>query len=468
MEIIDQNELIKNKEDEEMNNFTHYKISQKIKANKWKAIGIGISLILFCLIAVLFFRDSDKKKDTSLEKEKSLEISSSSSYLNDPYFKKYSEIFPFALRTSKEGQIEIENSMFEEISEDKLSFKKETSLNSHKTEVDEESKSSYNSDFSISIDISIYCDAKFKRKVQESKEHSNKIYLIGAKSNVCSLSVKRENIVFSKFFLNKIKDVAEDDLTDAEKAKELDKLFKDFGYYIPLKIYIGGYFYKDINIQEDSQNLNKLFEFQANMKTSYVNATGNYSSNSENYIKNLFSNENFIVKGGDIDKNNLDDWKSSINFGNSDIIEYSNIAKITEIIGDALDKNTKKLLKVPLALVEEKYNKRKKYYEYKEQVKEHGNDGTISGSDSKRNGICQTDDLIYSEIIDIRNDKIIDNKYTDLIVGWKVHSFWTDGTNGKFTLTDPINTKKVKATFTTKFFRELHYSLEIFFLKYPE
>ena len=189
MEIIDQNELIKNKEDEEMNNFTHYKISQKIKANKWKAIGIGISLILFCLIAVLFFRDSDKKKDTSLEKEKSLEISSSSSYLNDPYFKKYSEIFPFALRTSKEGQIEIENSMFEEISEDKLSFKKETSLNSHKTEVDEESKSSYNSDFSISIDISIYCDAKFKRKVQESKEHSNKIYLIGAKSNVCSLSV---------------------------------------------------------------------------------------------------------------------------------------------------------------------------------------------------------------------------------------------------------------------------------------
>jgi hypothetical protein len=204
------------------------------------------------------------------------------------------------------------------------------------------------------------------------------------------------------------------------------------------------------------------------MKTSYENATGNYSSNSENYIKNLFSNENFIVKGGDIDKNNLDDWKSSINFGNSDIIEYSNIAKITEIIGDALDKNTKKLLKVPLTLVEEKYNKRKKYYEYKEQVKEHGNDGTISGSDSKRNGICQTDDLIYSEIIDIRNDKVIDNKYTDLIVGWKVHSFWTDGTNGKFTLTDPINTKKVKATFTTKIFRELHYSLEIFFLKYPE
>ena len=396
MENIFEKKLVNNNY-EEMDN-SKIRFCNKIKANKKNIFLIGLSLIsllLFCLIIILLFKKSDEN-GTSLEKL-------SSSTLNDPYFKKYSEFFPFSLRVNKEGQI-----------------------------------------------------------------RSNKLYLISAKYNICSLSIKRDNIIFNKSFLNKIKDLSDDDITDAEKAKELDIIFHNYGYYIPLKIYIGGYFYKDINIQEDSQNLNKLFEFQANMKTSSVNATGNYSSNSENYIKNLFSNENFIVKGGDIDKNNLDDWKSSINFGNSDIIEYSNIAKITEIIGDALDKNTKKLLKVPLALVEEKYNKRKKFYEYKEQVKEHGNDGTISGSDSKRNGICQTDDLIYSEIIDIRNDKVIDNKYTDLIVGWKVHSFWTDGTNGKFTLTDPINTRSVKATFTTKFFRELHYSLEIFFLKYPE
>ena len=468
MEIIDQNELIKNKEDEEMNNFTHYKISQKIKANKWKAIGIGISLILFCLIAVLFFRDSDKKKDTSLEKEKSLEISSSSSYLNDPYFKKYSEIFPFALRTSKEGQIEIENSMFEEISEDKLSFKKETSLNSHKTEVDEESKSSYNSDFSISIDISIYCDAKFKRKVQESKEHSNKIYLIGAKSNVCSLSVKRENIVFSKFFLNKIKDVAEDDLTDAEKAKELDKLFKDFGYYIPLKIYIGGYFYKDININKDNESMKKYLDFQANVEIPLVNVSGNYSSQSENYLKNFFYNENLVIKGGDINKESLDDWKLSINFDNSEIIDYSNLIEITELINDALDKQTKKLLKIPLSLVKEKYNKREKYYNYLRKVNEFINYLYIEGEDSKRNGITETDDLIYSEYIDMTDDKTIDSTYSDLIVGWKINSFWQDGTNGRFTMIDPIKKRRVYAIFKTRLFRHLHYSLEIFFLRCPE
>lgn len=461
MENIYEKGLVNN-DDEEMDS-SKIRFCNKIKANKKNIFLIGLSLIsllLFCLIIILLFKKSDEN-GTSLEK-----VSSTS--LNDPYFKKYSEFFPFSLRVNKEGQIEIENSSLEEISVDKLSFKKENSYSLKKVEVEQELKSSYSSDFSLSIDTSFYCDAKFQTKIKNSEGRSNKLYLIGAKYNICSLSIKRENIVFSNSFLNKIKDLSDDDITDAEKAKELDIIFHNYGYYIPLKIYIGGYFYKDINIQEDSQNLNKLFEFQANMKTSYVNATGNYSSNSENYIKNLFSNENFIIKGGDIDKNNLDDWKSSINFGNSDIIEYSNIVKITDIIGDALDKKTKKLLKVPLALVEEKYNKRKKYYEYKEQVKEHGNDGTISGSDSKRNGICQTDDLIYSEIIDITNDKVIDNKYTDLIVGWKVHSFWTDGTNGKFTLTDPINTRIVKATFTTKLFRELHYSLEIFFLKYPE
>ena len=468
MESIFQNSLINNNDDEEMKNNTRYTIFKKIKANKWNIISIGISLILFCLILILFFRDSDKKKETSLEKEKSLEISSSSSYLNDPYFKKYFEIFPFALRTSKEGQIEIENSMFEEISEDKLSFKKETSYNFKKIGVDQESKSFYNSDFLISIDTSFYCDAKFQSKVQALNGNSNKINLIGAKSTVCSLSVKRENIVFSKFFLNKTKDVAEDDLTDAEKAKELDKLFKDYGYYIPLKIYIGGYFYKGAKKYEDYENINKLLEFEAKMKTSYIDASGNYSSEIENYIKNIFDNENLVIKGGDINKDNFKDWKLSINYHNSEIIDYSNIIKITDLIKDALDKQTRKLLKIPLSLLDEKYNKREKYYNYLRKVNEFINYLYIEGEDSKRNGITETDDLIYSEYIDMTDDKTIDSTYSDLIVGWKINSFWQDGTNGRFTMIDPIKKRSVHAIFKTRLFRHLHYSLEIFFLRCPE
>lgn len=166
MESLYQNEQINNKEDKEMNNFIHYQISQKIKANKWKVFGIGISLIIFfCLINIFFFRDYDK-------------------YLNDQYFK-MCYAYSFALRTSKEGQAEIENSAF---------------------------------------DTSFYCYSKFKRKAQKLNGNSNKMNLIDENSKVCNLSFKRENIFFSKSILIKIKDVVEDDLNDTGKLKNCLKI----------------------------------------------------------------------------------------------------------------------------------------------------------------------------------------------------------------------------------------------------
>ena len=451
MESTDKNELINNNEDEEMNNFTKYEILKKIKSNKWKIIIIGISLILFSLMVILLCKVSDKNE------------TSQSFSLSNPYLKKYSEHFPLALKANEEGKIEMENSIFAAKTSEKLILKKESSESLMKIEVDQELKSFYNSDFLISVDTSFYCDAKFQRKIQETKDNSNKKFLVGGKYKICSLSAKKENIAFSETFLNKIKHLAENDLTNTEKAKELDKMFKDYGYYIPLKIYIGGYFYKDVNNYEDNGNISALFEFQENMENSF---NDNYKI--ENYIENLFNNKDLVIKGGDNLKGNFKDWKSSINFNNSEIIEYSNIITITNLLYDILDKKTKNLLTIPLSLVNEKYNKREIYYNYIQKVKEFYNFGQIEGEDSKRNGITETDDLIYSEYIDIRGDKDIDNTYKDLIVGWKVYSFWQDGTNGKFTMTDPLLTNRVIASFKTRFFRDLHYSLELFFIRYPE
>ena len=467
MEPLFENEVVI-EGNKEMNIFNRYRALLKMKESKYKIIIIGISLILFCLIIIVLCQTLDKKENP-VKNEDPLDISSSSSFKNDPYFKKYSEFFPFALRADREGKIEIENSGFQEISEDKLSFIKENSYSVRKVEVEKEFKSSYNSDFSVSIDTSFYCDAKFQRKAKESNGNSNKMYLTGGKFVICSLSVKRENIVFSESFLNKIKDIADDEITNAEKAKQLDTIFKDYGYYIPLKIYIGGYFYKDVNSYEDYDKINKLLEIQANLKVPYVNATGNYSSQYEKYIKNLFYNENLIVKGGDINKDNFDDWKLSLNFDNSEIVDYSNIIKITSLINDALDKETKKLLKEPLYLVDNKYIKRENYLKYLEKVKEFGSYGYIKeGEGNKRNGICEKDELIYSELIDMTKYTKIDNLYTDIIVGWKVNSFWADGSNGPYTFEDPIGKKRVVATFANRRFRSLHYSFEIFLLKCPE
>ena len=245
-------------------------------------------------------------------------------------------------------------------------------------------------------------------------------------------------------------------------------MFKDFGYYIPLKIYIGGYFYKDININKDNESMKKYLDFQANVEIPLVNVSGNYSSQSENYLKNFFYNENLVIKGGDINKESLDDWKLSINFDNSEIIDYSNLIEITELINDALDKQTKKLLKIPLSLVDEKYIKRKKYFENLKELNNYPNMGNIKGGDSIRNGIFKTDELIYSEVIEIRNNKNIDYSYPDLIVGWKIDCFWQDRNKGDYSMTDPINSRRVKGSFSVKENNGLNLILEIFFLKCPE
>ena len=191
--------------------------------------------------------------------------------------------------------------------------------------------------------------------------------------------------------------------------------------------------------------------------------------NMKNILKIYFYNENLIVKGGDINKDNFDDWKLSLNFDNSEIVDYSNIIKITSLINDALDKETKKLLKEPLYLVDNKYIKRENYLKYLEKVKEFGSYGNITEAEgNKRNGICEKDELIYSELIDMTKYTKIDNLYTDIIVGWKVNSFWADGSNGPYTFEDPIGKKRVVATFANRRFRSLHYSFEIFLLKCPE
>ena len=87
-------------------------------------------------------------------------------------------------------------------------------------------------------------------------------------------------------------------------------------------------------------------------------------------MKNFFDNENLVIKGGDINKESLDVSKLSINLDNSEIIDYSNIIKITDLINDALDKQTKKLFKIPLSLIDENYIKRNKYFENLENLKE--------------------------------------------------------------------------------------------------
>ena len=97
-----------------------------------------------------------------------------------------------------------------------------------------------------------------------------------------------------------------------------------------------------------------------------IDINTNYSNEIKNIFNEFYSNSKKTIIGGDYTKDNFDDWKLSINENNADIINYDNIIKIT----DLLDEDLKKKLKEPLRIIDEKYEKRKNYYETLNDLKQ--------------------------------------------------------------------------------------------------
>lgn len=131
------------------------------------------------------------------------------------------------------------------------------------------------------------------------------------------------------------------------KAKEIDEIFENQGYYISLKIYIGGIF---INRYNDKNY--KLFKEDINL--------------SGKDIRKIFINENTQIIGGEKSEKNFELWTQSVQISNSNIIECSNIIETKNILPNQL----KEKLQKPLQLVEVKYLKRTKYIEYINSLKD--------------------------------------------------------------------------------------------------
>ena len=409
-------------------------------------------------------------------------------YLNlpsDPEFKKFYENYPFSIIINDKELISFDKSMLENTSPSKLIYLKEDYYEFNRIEISQESKSSNseNIEFSFSgkYDILFHSSVKFKSKVDEVKSESQKTTYIIVKKKVSSLSVKRDDIEANPSFKKKIEEIANEELyTDDEKASKLDKLFNEYGYFIPLKISIGGYFYQEINKIQSENLINEMKNLDANMnlkisKNIQLNSSLEYNNVYENFFNNLFSSENIKIFGGDTSKKTFNEWEASLNYENSQIIEYSNIIEINSLVEDFLDRDTKIKLKNPLNIINKKYDKRKEYYEKIKDAKDYILHEEIKNIDhSKRNGLCYNDDLIYSETRSIRSDntETIDESFQDIIVGWKIISKKNDGYNGKFTFKDPILTKKIYIKFepktTLKISRNQKYDVEIFLIRLPE
>jgi excinuclease UvrABC ATPase subunit len=140
-------------------------------------------------------------------------------------------------------------------------------------------------DTSLSADVSIYHnDVSFKNHfeyIKEKEVNSTSCFLI-AKYDLGSLSINNDDISLSDQMKKKINYIAEDySLNDTEKAEELDKAFESYGFFIPLKINLGGQFIidsKDIESATSTKVLDDLRREFAKLSDEYKTADFSYNT----------------------------------------------------------------------------------------------------------------------------------------------------------------------------------------------
>lgn len=58
--------------------------------------------------------------------------------------------------------------------------------------------------------------------------------------------------------------------------------------------------------------------------------------------------------------------------------------------------------------------------------------------------------------------------FNDIIIGLEIISKWNDGTNGKFTLNNPILTKEINVDFISKRWEDMSFDIKVYLMKFPE
>ena len=288
-------------------------------------------------------------------------------------------------------------------------------------------------------------------------------------------NINEGDLSFKKHFIDKFNNIANDNSSDKIKAKEIDEIFESQGYYIPLKIYIGGLFLNKYNkqnirgLRDSLIGLNKRMGFN----NDDITIKDNLEISSGKDISQIFINENTQIIGGDKTEKNFEKWTKSVKIFNSNLIECTNIIEAKNILPNDL----KQKLKIPLQLVEQKYLARKKYYQNIKSLKNIEIEKEKGYNDISK-GICEESKIpeIYMKKIKIFTEegigyvkKIINESFKDIIVGFKIVSERNDDYNGEWKFySNPLLQKEINMRFWSQFIREQDFSLYIYLMKFPE
>lgn len=463
--------------------------TQKEKIKLIKIFGtviiIFLAIIVITILLISLLKNNNDDSDNNINNNDNDNNANENNKDNDDIKRFYSYI-PSCIKGDANGNLELNRGGLNLIKESQIQFNAKASSNVNNIESYQMNKVSGKYDTSLSADVSIYHnDANFKayfEKVKEEEyETKTKVSYLVAQYNLGSLSITNDDLTLSDQMKKKINYIAENNsLNDTEKAEELDKIFESYGYFIPLTINIGGQFIidsKDIaSTQSESYLLDLIAKIDANVKYKEINA--NVTSNSSvsqsdlNIMKNMFSFKKTNIIGGNIYKNNLDEWLNTLTLENCDIIGYANIIKIP----DLLDIELKSKISKPLKVIEKKYNNRKRYIEiYKKlqkQISIPGWKNEREGTDF--DGMLIEDDLIYRKNFKIEKewstfyvDRDFKEPFEDIIVGWRIDS--QKENNGKWKLIEnPLLKNRMDAHFESQFLRGITYEISIYFMDYPE
>jgi flagellar basal body-associated protein FliL len=445
--------------------------------------GTVITLLILIGLILLIINLSKKDNDTHDNNINDNVNNDKKDNTNDE-IKRFYPLFPSFIKGDSSGNCELNKGGLSLVKGSEIQFMKKFISSVENKKFYEMTKVSGRFDTSLSADVSIYHnDVSFKNHfeyIKEKEVNSTSCFLI-AKYDLGSLSINNDDISLSDQMKKKINYIAEDySLNDTEKAEELDKAFESYGFFIPLKINLGGQFIidsKDIESATSTKVLDDLI-IAINGSLTYDNITINETTNTSisgkinNIMKNMFNFKKTSIVGGNIYKNNFEDWLSTLTLENCEIIGYSNIIPIT----DLLDNELKRKILKPLKEIEKKYNRRKRYIEIYQNLKPKSNNRnwTKERKGTDGDGLIKQDDLIYLKKFKIEKEwstfyveRDFKEPFEDIIVGWKIDS--QKDKNGEWSLEEnPLLKNKMNAHFSSQWLRGIIYEITIYFMDYPE
>ena len=337
-------------------------------------------------------------------------------------------------------------------------------------------------DDEISENISIYGTLKFDANIHRKKESSSSKKIFVGECILYSFNIKEEDLSFSKYYIDKFKQISNSYLSIQEKAtKIVEEIFNSTGYYIPKKIYIGGLMICRENQFSNSQALNYMgsLDVSVNLNKSDIPLDQNCSFNSDESTRynKIFNSQSTQIIGGDHSAKTFEDWVKSINLENSAIIECCNIIPAINI----LDNDLKQQLEIPLNLINERYLRRKNYLkllneiskEILREMKGYGNfnRGKCYEIDTRENPRVKKESFsIFTSVTffpPICHEEFY-KQFNNIIIGFEIQDNRGDGHNGQWTIkNEPIGSKEISIEFDSGFLREQNFTINVYLMENP-